>query len=308
MKGPSITIIGSLNMDIVVEADRLPELGETVSGRSVHFIPGGKGGNQAVAAARLGAEVDMIAFIGNDAFGETLIQSLTSSGVLVKRIKQVEETSTGMASILLAEDDNQIVVVPGANAYCLPESIEDLEQSIAASDLVLMQLEIPLETVSAAAELAEKHSKPVILNPAPAAELPQALLKRVNYITPNLSELYLLTGLDPNSASLEEAMDALLEQGPECVVATLGSEGSAFKRKGDILKKVPAHKVPIVDTTGAGDAFNAGLAFGISSGYSLEQAVTFAGSVSALAVSAFGAQTGMPSIEAVNKFIYSLTN
>ncbi|USG67000.1 ribokinase [Brevibacillus ruminantium] len=306
MRQSNIVVIGSLNMDIVVEAPRFPQVGETISGTKAHFIPGGKGGNQAVAAARLGARTHMVGMVGDDAFGGALIQSLAANQVITKRVTQTAEEPTGLASIMIAHEDNHIVVVPGANALCLPENIEALEETIAAADIVLLQLEIPMETVVAAAEMAKRHGKTVILNPAPAQKLPDALLHSVDFMTPNRSELYLLTGIDPYGDGLEKAIDALLEMGPRCVVTTLGSAGSVYKEKGKELIAIPAHHVPVVDTTGAGDAFNGGLGYALSIGYGLDQAVRFAGKVSALAVTRFGAQAGMPTLDEVKAFALKL--
>lgn len=299
MHRPRIAVIGSLNMDIVVEADRSPQLGETILGKEAHFIPGGKGANQAVATARLGAKTTMVGTVGKDGFGTTLLEALATDGIETGTVKIVEGVATGMASILVAQKDNHIVVVPGANAHCLPEDIEQLEEEISQADIVLLQLEIPLETVCAAAEIAKRKGKTVILNPAPAQGLPERLLKNLDYITPNRSELSLLTGFPEGDLQfLEKGMEALLEKGPSHVITTLGSEGSAYMSKGtkEQLTIVPSIKVSVVDTTGAGDAFNGGLAYALATGKDLHEAVLFATKVSALAVTRFGAQAGMPTL------------
>lgn len=202
MRQSNIVVVGSLNMDIVVEAPRFPQVGETISGTKAHFIPGGKGGNQAVAAARLGARTVMVGMVGEDAFGNTLIQSLAANHVITKRVTKTTEVPTGLASIMIAHEDNHIVVVPGANAYCLPDRIDALEETISAADVVLLQLEIPLETVVASAQLAKRLGKTVILNPAPAQKLPADLLRSVDYMTPNRSELYLLSLPSLRAASI----------------------------------------------------------------------------------------------------------
>lgn len=302
MHKPNIAVIGSLNMDIVVEADRSPRLGETILGREAHFIPGGKGANQAVATARLGAKTTMVGAVGKDGFGTTLLEALAADGIETGKVKVVEGVATGIASILVAEKDNHIVVVPGANAHCLPEDLEQLEEVISQADTVLLQLEIPLETVCAAAELAKRLGKTVILNPAPAQNLPEHLLKNIDYITPNRSELSLLTGIptDGDLSSLEKEMEVLLEKGPCHVVTTLGSQGSAYMSKERKITFVPSLKVPVVDTTGAGDAFNGGLAYALATGNTLHDAVLFATKVSAQAVTKFGAQAGMPTLEELN--------
>lgn len=294
MKNPGIVVVGSLNMDIVVEAPRAPKMGETVMGEKVHFIPGGKGANQAVAAARLGARTAMIGAVGIDGFGQTLLEALQQEGIQTGAVKKLEQVHTGVASILLAEGDNQIVVVSGANACCLPEDIEEHEALIAEADIVLLQLEIPVPTVLKAAEIAKKHGKQVILNPAPAQSLPRELLELVDILTPNCSELAMLSGLGTDEGKLEEAMKALCSMGVRQVVTTLGAEGAAYFNKEGTLCKVPARAVKVVDTTGAGDAFNAGLAYGLAEEMDLAAAIGFAGKVSALAVTKLGAQAGMP--------------
>ncbi|MCR2805136.1 ribokinase [Paenibacillus soyae] len=304
MKRPNIAVIGSLNMDIVVKASKFPAAGETIQGDEIHFVPGGKGANQAVALARLGADVSMVGAIGFDSFGRTLLASLADSGVNNEYVKMAEQAPTGTASITLTPEDNSIVIVSGANAELRAADIKRAEAAIEAADAVLLQLEVPLETVEYAAELAEKHGKLVILNPAPARKLPDSLLRRVHYMTPNLTELAVLTGVDPGTdgdgRALEEAMDALLALGPDFVVTTLGAEGAAWKVKaGGSLARQPAHRMKVADTTGAGDAFNAGLAYGLCEGRGISEAAAFAAQVSALAVTKFGAQDGMPTMAEV---------
>jgi ribokinase len=302
MNRPNIVVVGSLNMDIVIEAARSPQMGETIMGKLAHFIPGGKGANQAVAAARLGADTKLIGAVGNDGFGFQLLQSLKNNGIDTNTVKQVDGISTGIASILLANRDNQIVVVSGANAECSVQDVERHETIIAQADVVLLQLEIPIETVMAAARIAKCHSKLVILNPAPACKLPKELLQLIDVLTPNRSELQLLTGLATQEGNLKEAMLSLKLQGVERIVTTLGSEGSAFLDEVGKIQFLPAHRVPVMDSTGAGDAFNAGLAYALAVKKSLAEAVDFASRVSALAVTKFGAQNGMPTRDEVEKF------
>ncbi|KRG09815.1 ribokinase [Lederbergia galactosidilytica] len=299
-----ITIIGSMNMDMVVEAPRFPNGGETIIGNKISFIPGGKGANQAVAVARLGAPTTMIGAVGEDAFGQTLMDSLKETGVDVHYIKQSQTVSTGTASITLVPDENTIVVVPGANHELKADDIEKLESVISESDIILLQLEIPLETVEAAVDVAFKHHKTLILNPAPAQELPTELLKKIDYITPNESELETLTQMNRSEYSLDEMMDELLDKGIRCVITTLalGADGVAWKQKDEQVRQISSHQVSVVDTTGAGDAFNGALAYFLSQGNSVEQAVSFANQVSALAVTKFGAQGGMPTLEAVKEY------
>ncbi|MUT64569.1 ribokinase [Paenibacillus sp. NEAU-GSW1] len=302
MKTPHIAVIGSLNMDIVVSISRFPVAGETLTGREAHFIPGGKGANQAVAAARLGAKTTMAGAVGGDAFGKQLLESMSRNGVDNGHIAVMDGEATGIASIMLSPEDNMIVVVPGANGKVSPESVQSFESVIAEADIVLLQLEVPLDAVAEAAQLAKKHQKLVVLNPAPAQKLPQALLDCVDVITPNRSELELLTGLKATEGRLEEAIDRLMELGPKSVVTTLGSDGAVLKQAGGALEMMKAYSVPVVDTVGAGDAFNAGLAFSLASGRELHEAVGFAAKVSGLAVTKFGAQDGMPTMAEVEAF------
>jgi ribokinase len=297
---PKIVVIGSLNMDLVVKAVRAPGRGETVMGEEIHFIPGGKGANQAVGLARLGAETTMIGAVGSDAFGEELKKALQKDGVNTSSVKVLAAEATGVATILLAEGDNSIVVVPGANVQCLPEDLDRCEEIIAEADLVLLQLEIPLVTVEYAVRLARKHGKIVVLNPAPAQSLSQDLLSKVDYLTPNRSELALITGVSEESP-VAQGIQRLLEVGVSCCVTTLGAEGVAYRETGGSLALVQGHKVPVVDTTGAGDAFNAGLAYALALKKPIQEAVKFAVQVSALSVTKFGAQGGMPTLTEVEE-------
>ncbi|MFD1408823.1 ribokinase [Kroppenstedtia eburnea] len=296
-----VAVIGSLNMDVVVQTSRPPQMGETVLGEAVHFIPGGKGANQAVAAARLGAHTEMIGSVGCDPFGQSLLESLQKSGVETTAVKTVSTAPTGVASIQLSGGDNSIIVVPGANSHCLPEDVEAGRERIAGVDVVLLQLEIPLETVMAAARTAKELGKKVVLNPAPARELPGELYRLADVITPNRSELELLSGHPVQEEELAEAMQVLLDKGVGCVVTTLGEEGAAIL-SAEGFRRVAVHPVDVVDTTGAGDAFNAGLACALSEGLELAEAVDYAGRVAALAVTRLGAQEGMPTRREVEDF------
>lgn len=295
---PKILIVGSLNMDIVVETDTIPAEGETVLGQHAHFIPGGKGANQAVALARLGAEVHMIGAVGTDSFGKDLIAALQAEGIDLTGIKQVEGEATGIAIIQLCQQDNRITVVPGANHQVLPSDVDTHESLFAAADLVLLQMEIPLPTVVQAAAVAKRHGKTVILNPAPAQVLPDGLLSQIDYITPNKTELAILTGAQEEQ-DLEQGIQRLLANGAKHVITTLGSKGVAYGTKDCSYATCPSYAVDVVDTTGAGDAFNAGLAFSIAKGTELAEAATFAGRVAALSVTKLGAQAGMPTFDEV---------
>ncbi|MFC4075937.1 ribokinase [Salinithrix halophila] len=300
--GATVAVVGSLNMDIVVQAGRAPRLGETILGEAVHFIPGGKGANQAVAATRLGARSAMVGAVGRDSFGQMLRKSLIDQGVDDSGVRTSESETTGVASILLAEGDNSIIVVPGANGGLTPADVEGNRGLIEEADVLLLQLEIPMEAVEAAACLGRQAGKKVILNPAPARELPAGLLSDIDVITPNQSELELLTGISLDGEGLKAAMERLLERGAGRVVTTLGEDGTAILEPGADWIRLSGHRVKAVDTTGAGDAFNAGLACALAEGRTLPEAAAFANKAAALAVTRLGAQAGMPTREEVEGF------
>lgn len=279
-------------MDLVTETTLIPKVGETVLGESFHTIPGGKGANQAVAAARLGADVSMIGCVGDDPFGRTLTEHLTSQGINTDNVEPVTHTSTGIATITLSDGDNSIIVVPGANNFVTPEFVEKHEDKIANSDMLLLQLEIPLNSVTKAAQLAKKHGVRTILNPAPIQELPTELLEMVDFLTPNEHEQeQLLASL--NGQALERIKE-------KCIV-TKGSQGVELYKNG--VQKIPSFQVEVVDTTGAGDSFNGGLAFALCEGKTLQEACEFACAVGAISVTKLGAQSGMPTKKEVDDFL-----
>ncbi len=289
---PTITVIGSINMDLVTEADRRAGAGETILGKEFSTIPGGKGANQAVAAARLGGKVEMIGCVGGDAFGKELLRHLEAEGIILDNVRSITHSKTGIAAITLAEGDNSIIVVPGANNELTEEMIVQNEAVIANSDVVLVQLEIPLPTVVKAAELAHQHGVRVILNPAPMQQLPNKLIQYVDVITPNeleYGELMKNYSGDPNKLK-------------EKLVITKGGKGTVCYDEGREVH-VPGHQVDVVDTTGAGDSFNGGLAVQLAKGASLEESCRYANAVGALSVMKFGAQSGMPTDEEVRNLI-----
>lgn len=299
-KQPKVVVIGSLNMDIVVEADAPPQAGETIFGKSVRFVPGGKGANQAYALSKLGAKTTMIGVIGEDAFGEQMTEALSRVGARMDGVRRTKDAPTGIASILLAEKDNRIIVIPGANALCMPTDVDAHLDAISEADVVLLQLEIPLETVIHAVKTAKSMGKTVILNPAPARPLPEELLQDIDYLTPNRIELEAISGNSENDT--EAAMRSLRRRGVRNVVTTLGAKGCAYASENGESGRAAGYKVEVADTTGAGDAFNAGLAYAIASGRSLKEAAGFAGKAAALSVTKFGAQGGMPDLQAVLEF------
>lgn len=290
-----VLVIGSINMDLVTKTSRVPKIGETLIGETFFTIPGGKGANQAVAATRLGAEVTLIGCVGEDAFGNLLTEGLMKEGVITSYVKPVTHTTTGTASITLSNGDNSIIVVPGANFAVTPEYVQSFEQVIAESDILLLQLEIPLDSVIEAVNIAKKHQVKVILNPAPIQVLPKDLLEKIDYITPNEHEQELLL------SSPELTEEELKAVKAKCIV-TKGSKGVTLYQD-DVEKEIPSFKVDVVDTTGAGDSFNGALALSLSEGMSLEEACKFANAVGALSVTKLGAQGGMPTKAEVEVFL-----
>lgn len=287
VKTPIITVVGSINMDLVTLTDKVPQMGETLIGTKFQTNPGGKGANQAVAAARLGAHVQMIGCVGNDQFGTELFRHLHNQGIDTTHVMKVEDT-TGIATIIVSGQENSIIVVPGANHHMTAEFVETKRDIIARSDLLLLQLEIPLEGVQKAAQIAKENGVKVILNPAPIRDLPGELLANIDYLTPNEHEYKLL---HKNNEELHKK-----------VILTKGKEGVSFY-EGDQLASIPAYKVEAVDTTGAGDSFNGGFAVGLSKGFTIKEACQYGNAVAALSTTRLGAQTGMPTANEVEAFV-----
>jgi ribokinase len=293
-----IVVVGSLNADLVTRLDRFPSPGETVAALDFAVHPGGKGANQAYAAARLGGKVSMVGCIGRDAYGDLLARSLSDVGVDVSGVTREAQAPTGMALIALdASGENQIVLVAGANARLDPGRLAASEARLAAAAVVLLQLEVPLATVSAAARIARAGGATVILDPSPAQPLPRELLSCVDYLTPNQSELQTLTGRAEGSQADQAARDLTRGIGLK-VIVKMGDAG-ALLVDGDRPSFWPAVRVAAVDTTGAGDAFNAALAVALSEGRSLTEAGRWAVAAGALCVSRAGAQPSMPARQEV---------
>lgn len=289
-----VLVVGSVNMDLVVEAERYPRLGETLFGKRFASYPGGKGANQAVAAARLGAQVTLLGCVGRDMFGSQLKETLQGEGVDIGRLRETD-VATGLATITLAEGDNAIVVVPGANHELLPQHLDQDEQAFRDADVVLAQMEVPLATVERAAELAQRHGKPFLLNPAPAHPLPASLLERTALLTPNEHEL--AQALDERGGDWQ----ALMRKLPGRVAMTRGKDGAYFCRADGSLHHQPGFAVSAVDTTGAGDTFNGALAAFWPQG--LEAAMALACAAAALSVTRAGAQSGMPTLAALQQML-----
>ncbi|MDO1529409.1 ribokinase [Fulvimonas sp. R45] len=282
-----IVVVGSINMDLVTVAPRFPAPGETLLGERFLTVPGGKGANQAVAAARLGAEVALVGALGDDAFGIQLHDGLRAEGVDTTHVARLDGCASGTASIAVAEGENQIVVVPAANARVTPAQVEAARAVIGRADAVLVQMEISLETVEATLRLGHRLGVPVILNPAPAQKLPAEWLQLARYATPNQLELATLLGADP-----AEDFRALMKRAPCPVVLTRGAEGAWYAEAGAGPAHQEAFPVDVVDSTGAGDTFNAALAVFLHEG--LPQAVRKACAAAALSVTKLGARGGMP--------------
>ncbi len=292
-----IVVVGSLNADFVIRVPRFPVPGETLTGHEFQVFPGGKGANQAFGAARLGGRVSMVGQVGNDAQGPSLVQSLASGGVNVDHVRTDPEVSTGIATITLDEQgQNQIIIVPGSNGTLSAERLQLSRERIAQAGLVLLQLEIPFAVVQAAARLAHDHGGVVILDPAPAQPLPDALLALVDYLTPNETELGIVTGMPPGPLSENSARPLarrLLSRGAKKVIVKLGAQGALLVTPSQ-EHFWPAIPVTAVDTTAAGDAFNAAFAVALARGDSEIDAGYYATAAAACSVRKPGAQPSMP--------------
>jgi ribokinase len=297
-----IVIVGSLNMDFVVQMEKLPMCGETVSGWGFQMLPGGKGANQACAVGRLGGSGKMIGCVGEDVFGDRLKDSLNSAGVDTSSVQAVTGESTGVALINVERGgQNQIVVAAGANACLSPSQVET---AIASQEggYILMQLESPMETVEAAAQLGRAHGMTTILDPAPAKSLSASLLGCIDVLTPNETEALLLLGRNASTVPLAEAPELarqLLRLGPKRVILKLGEKG-AWLADRERSRHFPAQRVDAVDATAAGDTFNGALSVALSEGKTIEEALAFANCAAAISVTRLGAQSSIPLREEVD--------
>jgi ribokinase len=280
-----ITVIGSSSMDLVVTASKRPNKGETILGESFKTVPGGKGANQAVAAARLGAEVYMVGCVGDDPFGKEILDNFTKNNVITSYVEPVTGVESGTAHITLAEGDNSIIVVKAANNYVTPEFVEKALEEIQESDMVLIQQEIPEETVEYVCEICHASGIPLLLNPAPSRPISKKVIENTAYITPNELEAAILFE--------NEGIQATLKRYPNKVFITEGKKGVRYY-DGEKEVLVPAYPVTAVDTTGAGDTFNAALAVALAEGKGIKESIRFANRAASLSVTKFGAQGGMP--------------
>ena len=303
---PVISVVGSANMDLVFRSPRMPLIGETIAGSEFHQIPGGKGANQAVAAARLGAAVNFIGRVGDDAFGTRMRDCLAADAIDVSRFLITPQTATGVAGIIVdASGHNCIVLAPGANECLSVMDVGNVAQSIRDSKLLVCQLETPLETVAAAIKVAHESQVGVILNPAPARALADSLLKQVNYLIVNEVEACQLSGIEvTDTASAQLASTKLLARGAGAVLLTMGEQG-VFIASPNTTKFIPGISVNVVDTTAAGDTFVGAFAVGIACGLSFEAASIEAQYAAALTVTRLGAQTSIPHRAEVQAFMAS---
>jgi ribokinase len=301
-----ILVVGSVNLDVVCAVDHLPAAGQTVTGDDVRLFNGGKGANQAVGVARLGYPVSVLGCVGDDAAGVRLRHGLRAAGVRVRSLITVSRTPSGTALICTdRHGENTIVVSPGANSRLRPRDVERHRAALRAAGMLLLQLEVPLDTVECAAALAHRDGIPVMLDPAPACALPARLLRHITWLTPNETETRTLIGAGTGTltrAAAHEAARTLRQRGPRAVIIKMGRRG-AYLTDGDTARDVPAFRIRAVDSTAAGDAFNAGLAVALMQGQPLPDAARYASAVAAISVTRPGAQPSMPTSRDVRRFL-----
>lgn len=304
MNKDGVLVVGSANMDLVITADRFPKPGETIFGKQFQMFPGGKGANQAVGCAKLGCRTYFTGRFGNDDFRTRLHQSMGNDGVNLEHVFTDDNESTGIALITVDDSgQNEIVVISGSNMKLSPGDIESKSDLFASVKIVLAQLEVPLDTVAKAAELAKTNNCTFILNPAPAQKLPEDLIAIVDYLTPNETELELLSGLKvTDEESALTAARSLIKRGVKNIIVTLGSKGALLVTE-LYYKMFEAVKVNPLDTTAAGDSFNGALAYSLNAGNGIEDAITFANKAAAVSVTRMGAQASMPFINEIDELV-----
>ena len=296
-----ITVVGSTNTDMVIKAQRLPLPGETILGGSFFMAQGGKGANQAVAVSRLGGQLTFVAKTGADIFGKNTRDVLVKDGIDVKYILEDKEKPTGVALIMVDKQaENSISVASGANAKLLPDDFNLIPEVIEDADIILMQLEIPLETVEFVATIAHALGKKVILNPAPGCHLPKSLLEKLYLLTPNETEAELISGIKVSDIpTAKDAAKQIHSMGVASVIITMGAKGALIYSENQFVI-VPAISVDAIDTTAAGDVFNGALAVALSKKESLVNAAEFASKAAAISVTRMGAQPSVPYLNEVN--------
>lgn len=309
-KKPRILVVGSFVMDVIATTERIPPSGQTLYGKEFHMAPGGKGANQALQCARLGADVTMMGCVGDDLFGQKLLETPRKAGVDVSHVVVRPGISSGVGHVTLEVTEhtaqNRIIVIPGANGTLVPDELLWIKDEIHTYDMVMLQLEIPLEVNRAVARWAKEAGVPVMLNPAPATELDDELLGLVTYLTPNEQEASMETGLPlgtdengPCRDDLQKIAAALWTKGVEHVIITLGGSGSAVVGA-DSIRYIPCvHMDHVADPTAAGDSFVAALSVGLAVGLSQEAALAFANHTAAITVSRMGAMPSLPTLEEV---------
>ena len=303
-----IVVVGSSNTDLITTVKNFPAAGETIVGKSFLQAMGGKGANQAVAAHKLGGDVKFITCLGADANGQNTLKYFKEMGLDVSSTLLVEDAPSGTAIILVDENgENCIVVTPGSNNLLLPDYIHKIKNDIAACDMVLMQMEIPYNTIKTVCELARKFQKKIMLNVAPARRLDEEILKSIDILIVNEIEAEMVSGLKMDGTGKEAVVDKLLELGAKTVVLTLGKQGCLLKNSREFYS-VPAFQVKAIDTTAAGDTFCGALAARLTRGEGWEKALKFAAAASAICVTRMGAQPSIPEEEMVNEFLHNNTN
>lgn len=293
MENKKILVVGSSNTDMIIKCPRIPGPGETILGGEFFKMAGGKGANQSVAAARAGGDVTFIGCVGDDSMGKEALEGLANEGIDISQVKISKEHASGIALINVSESgENSITVASGANGQLFPEDLEKLEAHIKAAGIILLQHEIPFETVAAVIEVAHMDGVPVILNPAPAAPVPQALLEKLFLLTPNEHEAALITGMD-NDTDPSLLANALLDMGCRQVIVTIGSKGAIYASDG-VQNTVESFPVSAVDTTAAGDTFNGFLAVALADGKAMPDAIKWANKAASISVTRMGAQASVP--------------
>lgn len=297
-----IIVVGSLNMDLVINTPRVPKLGETIIGSNFITVPGGKGANQAVSAAKLGGNVLMVGCVGNDMFGQTLRENLKSCNINIQNTRVIQNVSTGVAVITVCGGDNSIILGSGANFKIDCSMIDEIREVIMESYMVMIQLEIPQKVVEYVIDIAHKNKVKVLLNPAPARQLSDELLCKVDIFTPNESECEIITGIPIKSIEdARSAVNYLQKKGIQNVIITMGKNGVVYNSGEAVIHKMVT-KVRVVDTTAAGDSFSGAIAVALSEGKTIDEAVNFGNKVGTLTVMKMGAQISIPTRQEIENF------